>query len=69
MRLREEKLELATRRSVIARVLRTRFDAGAVAEEAYRRLLGQIERARTREALDAVLAEVEKESAGVPRSG
>ncbi|HPT96470.1 MAG TPA: hypothetical protein PLU39_01245 [Armatimonadota bacterium] len=69
MQLREEELELATRRSVIARVLRTRFDAGAIAEEAYRCLLGRIEGARTREALDAVLAEAEKASAGAPGSG
>lgn len=60
MRLRDEDLELATRKGVVARVLRTRFDAGAVEEQDYLVLRGRIEGAQTREDLDTVLAEVEK---------
>lgn len=56
----EEDLELATRKGVVARVLRTRFDAGAIEEQEYLVLRGRIEGVQTREDLDAVLAEVEK---------
>ncbi|NLC59087.1 MAG: hypothetical protein GX774_19810 [Armatimonadetes bacterium] len=59
MKLRNEDLSLAARKALVARLLRTRFEAGAIAEYEYLILQGRIEQVATREALDAIQAEVE----------
>ena len=59
MKLRNEDLSLAARKALVARLLRTRFEAGAIAEDEYLILQGRIEQVATREALDAIQAEVE----------
>lgn len=66
MRLKAENLELAARKSLVLRLLRYQSETGAIGQEELLALEGRIEGAGTREALDAVQAEIEARNAPGP---
>ncbi len=59
MKAKDEDLELTTRKALVARILRSRAEVGALEQEEFLVMQGRIEQARTREELDALQAEMD----------